>query len=58
MQVSGQPSHSDMELDENLDQTILNAFDYLVRCDWSAGGDQMIPITNVLARAEKVIDSM
>jgi pyruvate kinase len=47
-----------MELDEDPEQTILNAFDYLVRCDWSDVGDQMIVITNVLGRAKKIIDSM
>lgn len=47
-----------MELDDDPEQTVLNAFDYLKRSEWAAVGDQMIVITNVLGKAEKIIDSL
>ena len=47
-----------MELEEDPEQTIQNAFAYLKRREWAEVGDQMIVITNVLGKAKKIIDSL
>ena len=47
-----------MDLDDDPEQTILNAFAYLKRSHWTADGDQMIVITNVLGKEQRVIDSL
>jgi pyruvate kinase len=47
-----------MELDEDPEQTILNAFSYLKRRGWADPGDPMVVITNVLGRERKIIDSL
>lgn len=47
-----------MPLDEDPEQTILNAFEYLKRREWAVVGDQMIVITNVLGKGKKIIDSL
>ncbi|MCA9118807.1 MAG: pyruvate kinase [Planctomycetaceae bacterium] len=47
-----------MELDEDPEQTIVNAFDYLKRSEWAIAGDPMIVITNVLGKGAKIIDSL
>ena len=47
-----------MELDRDPEQTILNAFAYLKRSRWTTAGDQVVVITNVLGRGQKIIDSL
>ena len=47
-----------MDLEEDPEQSILNAFAYLKRSEWSSDGDQMIVVTNVLGREQSVIDSL
>ncbi len=47
-----------IELLDDPELTILSAFDYLKRREWADVGDQMIVITNVLGKGQKIIDSL